>query len=578
LLIAEKPGSGTVFQIDNTGGAITNYLGASVITPGNGIAANSYAYQQIQSTSASWEAFTRYTSGANNIFTGIASTTGNYYISQGTFNNVPLVSVTPAGNVGIGTTTPFGTLSVNAAAGATSFIIGSSTATNFIVAKNGNVGIGTTSPTALLHVSKSDATDLLPQLYLENTSGTVGGIKATAVSDAAGGYLSFGGNVASITSSVPVTINSQYSIRRPATFGYIAATTAANSRFYFQTAPNGTGQALTEVMSILNSGNVGIGTTTPWRNLAVMGTVGFDGLSTGAGAGALCLSANKEVLYSAGAGCTVSSGRFKHDITTATTGLDFVSKLRPVNFYYNADVGVPGEQFGFIAEEVETLDPRLVVHDAQGLPFSVRYENMTAVLALGIQELNLNMSAIASTTATSTPQSSSFANSFFTNLFSRVGAWLADAGNGIQSVFAKKVSTEELCVSDASGAKTCINKAQLDALIFSAANGGSGNASSTDTVAPVISILGDNPAVLPAGVTYADMGATVSDIGVGGVVNDNLGLHFSVDGIDMQAVQIDTTASSTLASPATTTHAVVYSAVDGAGNWAYATRTVDVVQ
>ncbi len=186
-------------------------------------------------------------------------------------------------------------------------------------------------------------------------------------------------------------------------------------------------------LTVSTLGNVGIGTSTPWQTLSVTGTVGFDGLTAGAGAGSLCLSANKEVTYSAGATCTVSSGRFKYDIFTASTGLEFVNKLRPVTFKYNADIGVPGEQFGFIAEEVEALDPRLVVHDAEGLPFSVRYENLTAVLAKAIQELSAKVEGI-----------------------------LHIVGIVTETLTAKKVDTKELCVDG-----VCVSKEEWNALLQS---------------------------------------------------------------------------------------------------------------
>jgi hypothetical protein len=51
-------------------------------------------------------------------------------------------------------------------------------------------------------------------------------------------------------------------------------------------------------------------------------------------------------------------------------------------------------------------------------------------------------------------------------------------------------------------------------------------------------------------------------------VNDNLGLHYTVDGTAVQSIAIDTSTTST--------HTIVYSAVDSAGNWGYATRTVEV--
>lgn len=72
------------------------------------------------------------------------------------------------------------------------------------------------------------------------------------------------------------------------------------------------------------------------------------------------------------------------------------------------------------------------------------------------------------------------------------------------------------------------------------------------------------------------MGATVSDTDESGAVNNNLGLHFSVDGIDMNQISIDTSISTSTAQ-ATTTHTIIYSAMDGAGNWGFATRTVDVI-
>jgi len=52
-----------------------------------------------------------------------------------------------AGNVGIGTSTPWGNLSVSSSNSSTpEFVVASSTATNFVVTNSGNVGIGTTTP------------------------------------------------------------------------------------------------------------------------------------------------------------------------------------------------------------------------------------------------------------------------------------------------------------------------------------------------------------------------------------------------------------------------------------------------
>ena len=147
------------------------------------------------------------------------------------------------------------------------------------------------------------------------------------------------------------------------------------------------------------SGNVGIGTTSPWRKLSVTGTVGFDGLTAGAGAGALCLSANLEVTYSDGAGCTGSSERFKHSIETldGASGIEEAMKLNPVSFVYNDDIGVKGPQVGFIAEEVALVDERLVTYDAGGIPVNVKYQNMVAVVVKAVQEMWARVLALIDT-------------------------------------------------------------------------------------------------------------------------------------------------------------------------------------
>ena len=53
--------------------------------------------------------------------------------------------------------------------------------------------------------------------------------------------------------------------------------------------------------------------------------------------------------------------------------------LKPVMFQYKSDPSGTA-QFGLIAEEVAQVDPDLVVRDAQGEPYSVRYEAVNAML------------------------------------------------------------------------------------------------------------------------------------------------------------------------------------------------------
>ena len=55
--------------------------------------------------------------------------------------------------------------------------------------------------------------------------------------------------------------------------------------------------------------------------------------------------------------------------------------LRPVTFRYKKDLDPDGvQQFGLVAEEVEKVNPDLVVRDEQGKPYTVRYDAVNAML------------------------------------------------------------------------------------------------------------------------------------------------------------------------------------------------------
>ena len=55
--------------------------------------------------------------------------------------------------------------------------------------------------------------------------------------------------------------------------------------------------------------------------------------------------------------------------------------LRPVTFCYKKNIDPKGApQFGLVAEEVEKVNPDLVVRDAKGKVFTVRYEAVNAML------------------------------------------------------------------------------------------------------------------------------------------------------------------------------------------------------
>jgi hypothetical protein len=78
-------------------------------------------------------------------------------------------------------------------------------------------------------------------------------------------------------------------------------------------------------------------------------------------------------------GTLASSERFKKDIATMDKASEAIMSLRPVTFHYKTDSkGTP--QFGLIAEEVAKVNPALVLPDKEGKPYSVRYDQVNAML------------------------------------------------------------------------------------------------------------------------------------------------------------------------------------------------------
>jgi hypothetical protein len=80
-------------------------------------------------------------------------------------------------------------------------------------------------------------------------------------------------------------------------------------------------------------------------------------------------------------GVAVSSQRFKDQIKPMDKASEAILALQPVTFRYKHELDPKGTpQFGLVAEEVAQVDPDLVVRDAQGEPYTVRYEAVNAML------------------------------------------------------------------------------------------------------------------------------------------------------------------------------------------------------
>jgi len=80
-------------------------------------------------------------------------------------------------------------------------------------------------------------------------------------------------------------------------------------------------------------------------------------------------------------GVPPSSRRFKQDVKPMDNASEAIRGLKPVTFRYKKELDPEGTpQFGLVAEDVEKVSPNLVIRDADGKVYSVRYEAINAML------------------------------------------------------------------------------------------------------------------------------------------------------------------------------------------------------
>ena len=80
-------------------------------------------------------------------------------------------------------------------------------------------------------------------------------------------------------------------------------------------------------------------------------------------------------------GTTTSSRRFKEEIKPIEQASEALFALKPVAFRYKKGIDPQGiTQFGLVAEEVEAVNPDLVVRDADKKAYTVRYDQINAML------------------------------------------------------------------------------------------------------------------------------------------------------------------------------------------------------
>jgi hypothetical protein len=220
----------------------------------------------------------------------------------------------------------------------------------------------------------------------------------------------------------------------------------ASGQHIWYTAPSGTaGNAITftQAMTLNASGNLAIGNTAPQGPLDVralsIGGNGFPALvvssdnthywtfasayvnsnadlffipnsksfydakfTLGANGAVTIASLGTGTVYSSSGILTStnpSDSRLKTDITDLTYGLSSILALRPVSYKWKSDTVNQGTQYGFIAQEVQTVMPELVkefdtTEDGEKVTrLGLEKEGIYAALVKSVQELNANLVA-----------------------------------------------------------------------------------------------------------------------------------------------------------------------------------------
>ena len=205
----------------------------------------------------------------------------------------------------------------------------SSSSEGIYLEDGGNIGIGTDSPSSLLHTYVASGNNSLTIESDDSTAQIIlDGVKTSDGQTI--GQVSFQNAGDSVGALV---------VRRD------GANDAGKLSFFTQP----TGGSNTERLTVLSSGNVGIGDDTPSYTLDVAGDVQVQGSVTtcvlGGGSGAT--------------NCT-SDERLKTNITPIDSALDKIDQLRGVTFNWKDETKTQDTQIGVIAQDVEKVFPQAV--------------------------------------------------------------------------------------------------------------------------------------------------------------------------------------------------------------------------
>ena len=216
---------------------------------------------------------------------------------------------------------------------------------------------------------------------IHGNGNTAIGSRALESNDTGGGNVAIG--FAALTSNIDGNDNTaigfdalslnQHGIENTA----LGNLTLVNNTGSFNVAING-GKNLTGGIFNIDIANDGVADESYTTRIGILQNrcfiSGIRGVTTGVP------DAINVVIDSAGQLGTVSSSRrFKDEIKPMDQASEAILRLKPVTFHYKSD-HTARPQFGLIAEEVAEVNPDLVVRDKNGEIYTVRYDQVNAML------------------------------------------------------------------------------------------------------------------------------------------------------------------------------------------------------
>lgn len=211
----------------------------------------------------------------------------------------------------------------------------------------GNVGIGTNAPSAKLHLNDAGTNQYTVRVQSAsfNTVGAWGGIGLSGEASNTKGAILF----------------------------QSAGTSYSRGKIIFalnNVQDQSNASPADAVMTLMPTGNVGVGTTSPTVKLEVIGEIKASGTIA-----APCVA-------------TTSDERLKTEIKSLDGMLDKILKLKGVSFNWKDKElnKTAGKQIGFIAQAVEKVFPEVVITDKQGMK-AINYAALVSPVVESVKEL-----------------------------------------------------------------------------------------------------------------------------------------------------------------------------------------------